>query len=788
LLLNGYARAYIETTLDLPCRSLSNGTLCGLRSPVRREKTMSKLHPLKAVTITLALVTGPAALADLYVVPTSEYPTIQSAIEACNQNGDEVVVAPGVYFEQIDFLGKSVWLHSSGGATATYIDGQGTSGPLVTFHTAEDENAILEGFTVRNAPNGSGISCNGSAATVLSSKIVGNVSDDGGGIRLIESDLTIDECEIKNNTSNTGGGLWISGGSLTMSNTLIRGNLVGDSGGGLYASEAELGIDSCTFQDNSAESSSDAKGGAMCLLSNSSLSMVSTLLDSNWSDMTFQGVVNSTSYFARGGGIFADNATAVITNCQFTANRAQVFLVDTVGQGDSNMHGHGYADGGDLSLQNFANFQVTRCNFGDGSAYAYGSGSSEPYADFVEPVARGGSIYLVGAYAHLTECNWAGCESVHSAAGQNFGAPRGDGGAIYSDTNGNPFMQDCSVIGCSASRHGGAIYTRDTASPFMLNGHLSANVAAENGGAIYSENSFPVITGAVINGNTALAGGGIFAEGAAPAIPTVSETLFCSNTEGHIAGDWYDDGGNLLSDDCGDDCNENGFPDEYDIIFGYSEDCDDNGTPDECDTDCDANGVPDTCDIADGTHTDCDANGVPDVCDEDCNANGVPDSCDLADGTSADCNGNAVPDECDIEAGTSVDCDENGVPDECEPDCNTNGVVDACDIADGTSEDCDANGVPDECDPISDCNDNGANDACDIANGDSQDDDGNGIPDECECPADVNGDGFINVNDLLIVVSAWGSTTNPAADIDGDGTVDVHDILILIDLWGDPCP
>ena len=38
---------------------------------------------------------------------------------------DEIVVAPGTYFETIDFMGKAVWLHSADGADVTTIDGTG---------------------------------------------------------------------------------------------------------------------------------------------------------------------------------------------------------------------------------------------------------------------------------------------------------------------------------------------------------------------------------------------------------------------------------------------------------------------------------------------------------------------------------------------------------------------------------------------------------------------------------------------------------------------------------------
>ncbi|MEE2908292.1 MAG: proprotein convertase P-domain-containing protein [Planctomycetota bacterium] len=59
-----------------------------------------------------------------------------------------------------------------------------------------------------------------------------------------------------------------------------------------------------------------------------------------------------------------------------------------------------------------------------------------------------------------------------------------------------------------------------------------------------------------------------------------------------------------------------------------------------------------------------------------------------------------------------------------------------------------------------------------------------GCDDEPECPADTNGDGLADVNDVLIILGAFG-TTDPNADIDGSGVVDVGDVLLLLQYYGD---
>ena len=100
------------------------------------------------------------------------------------------------------------------------------------------------------------------------------------------------------------------------------------------------------------------------------------------------------------------------------------------------------------------------------------------------------------------------------------------------------------------------------------------------------------------------------------------------------------------------DCNENGVPDEDDIIGSTSSDCNTNTVPDECEPgnyeDCNGNDIPDLCDIAGSTSEDCNYSRVPDECEPDCNDNGQPDDCDIADESSLDINDNGFPDECEI--------------------------------------------------------------------------------------------------------------------------------------------
>ena len=49
----------------------------------------------------------------------------------------------------------------------------------------------------------------------------------------------------------------------------------------------------------------------------------------------------------------------------------------------------------------------------------------------------------------------------------------------------------------------------------------------------------------------------------------------------------------------------------------------------------------------------------------------------------------------------------------------------------------------------------------------------------------MNQDGVVDVNDILALVGAWGSS-GPLGDINDDGTVNVVDLIMMLKSWG-PC-
>ena len=165
------------------------------------------------LTAALGLIAArPAAAAPAVVNVPADVATIQAAIDTA-PTGGTVVVAPGIYYEHIDFHGKQVEVRSASGPASTVIDGGGT-GTVVLFEHFETRATVLRGFTVR------------SGAT--------------SGIRIQNSSPTVAGNVVTANAAYEGGGLFVLGSSALITDNVVRGNHSGDgAGGGFYVGEAD---------------------------------------------------------------------------------------------------------------------------------------------------------------------------------------------------------------------------------------------------------------------------------------------------------------------------------------------------------------------------------------------------------------------------------------------------------------------------------------------------------------------------------------------------------------------
>lgn len=276
---------------------------------------------------------------------------IQSAVDAANE-GDEIIVTPGIYYENILFSGKNLIVRSTDPTSptvvaTTIIDGNATA-TVVTFSGSEDASFIFEGFTIRNGYSeneGGGISGNLTSATIRNCVISKNRclynlegGANGGGIagcrgkisycRISENRATfkgggiygcasVDHCEITSNTAQNSEG---DGGGAnncdSITNSRITGNWAGWWGGGICYSN---NIGNCLISGNI---SGGGGGGLSKCMGSISNCVISNNL--NFGDQS-----------EAGGGIY--DSAADITNCTITGNLAQL------GWGECDGHGGGLA-------------------------------------------------------------------------------------------------------------------------------------------------------------------------------------------------------------------------------------------------------------------------------------------------------------------------------------------------------------------------------------------------------------------------------------------------------------
>lgn len=165
---------------------------------------------------------------------TGDFTRIQDAIEAA-QTGDTVLIWPGTYYENIDFIGKSITVGSLMLTTNddsykynTIIDGNHNGSCVLVMWNVE--NAVLYGLTLQH---GSGFAFEGEPFTT------------GGAIFVYEySNLNVINCLITDNfASASGGGITLNGSKVVLSGTDLIGNHAYLAGGGIafgYNSSVEF--------------------------------------------------------------------------------------------------------------------------------------------------------------------------------------------------------------------------------------------------------------------------------------------------------------------------------------------------------------------------------------------------------------------------------------------------------------------------------------------------------------------------------------------------------------------
>jgi len=282
---------------------------------------MNKLDvPLILLFLFFPIIT-PAAVIH---VP-GDQPTIQAGIDAAS-DGDTVLVADGTYTgdgnRDMDFGAKAIIVRSENGPDSCIIDCEGSSLEPhrgFYFHSGEDENSVVQGFTIQH----------GYAAGQTS------IDDSGGGIHCVEASPSIMNNKIVNNTAEGGGAGFFCYGvsSPKVINNIISDNTADYSGAGIlchfYSSPVIL---------NNTISGNLSKiygGGGICCKNTTSPKIMNNIITGNTAE-DYGGAIRSSHCFStirnniisgnhagyHGGGIFYWYTSRMISHNTITGNTA----------------------------------------------------------------------------------------------------------------------------------------------------------------------------------------------------------------------------------------------------------------------------------------------------------------------------------------------------------------------------------------------------------------------------------------------------------------------------------
>ena len=325
-------------------------------------------------------------------------------------------------------------------------------------------------------------------------------------------------------TANSGGAI-TSTESLTLTNVVLHSNYAGVSGGAVYVqTEGKVVITNVKFTDNTANSES---GGGQYAQANGGILVTKSLVSGNSAGNRGGGmylrvrnakatiVVDATSFIGNsaadnGGGLHLQSVDAgkiTVKNSTFTGN-----TTTTDGGGL-------YLNDGLLTVDRtvFAHNSATE----DGGAIAgSGSGLKITNSRFDRNTAgqEGGALYAAGARpVSITGSVFTGNQSTTSG-----GAIHGQGGVVLT-------VKTSTFSGNMATTDGGAISAKTGAKLTVTGGTFAGNEATNNGGAIDlgGAGTSLLLAASTVSGNTAIRGGGIYAD--TGALLTVTGGSFIGN-------------------------------------------------------------------------------------------------------------------------------------------------------------------------------------------------------------------------------------------------------------------
>jgi len=286
----------------------------------------------------------------------SEYDTIQAAIDAAI-DWDTVIVAEGTYTgtgnRDIDFRGKAITVRSENGPENCIIDCNGTEDEPhrgLYFHSDEDGNSVLYGFTITNgyAHRGGGIYCVSNHPTITNCTLRDNIAqyyDESPPPPTQNTrEMVNDDSEVHINIPPSlpgwrgyGGGIYCRFSSPTLTNCKFIGNSAYEYGGGMYNYyNSNPTLINCRFSGNFVNSGIGSGGGIEnrsgssptlrnCTFSANSALNGGAIHNSSSSPSLFNCIFNGNSVGWSGGCMHNSGSNPTLTNCTFSGNSAVLY-------------------------------------------------------------------------------------------------------------------------------------------------------------------------------------------------------------------------------------------------------------------------------------------------------------------------------------------------------------------------------------------------------------------------------------------------------------------------------
>lgn len=316
---------------------------------------------------------APAARAAVLHVP-GQYATIQAAVDAA-QAGDEIQIAAGTYSDPTHPAGggdetlccvvmKSGISLRGAGIGETIIDANAVGRGI---HCYQVTGCVFSDMTIRNAyadVYGTGVFLRSAQATlervemtenlygaiaavdasdltllgctmsynegkagagldiesdctayIYDCDVIGNEGPTTGGV-LLRGAVTMEHCRITNNTATGaagvfGGGIGVLNGSPTLRFCVIRDNVSGGSGGGIYITgDMTTGLlEDCIIADNRCDGD-EGIGGGLTVSSFATPTLRRCLVTGN----------TTTGQWSDGGGVYIQFSNVVMENCTLYGN------------------------------------------------------------------------------------------------------------------------------------------------------------------------------------------------------------------------------------------------------------------------------------------------------------------------------------------------------------------------------------------------------------------------------------------------------------------------------------